>query len=537
MAFYKTLLFDADGTLLDFAASERNALINALKTFAVEPSDALLSRYSEINLSLWKMLERGEIKKERLKVQRFETFCREFSIDADPEKMAEEYLSGLSREGILLDGAFTLLSHLYGISDIYIVTNGIKKVQTGRMSALSIKEFIKHIFISDEIGAEKPKREFFDYVENHIENFDKKHTLLIGDSLTSDIKGAIAAGIDCVWYNPEGMDAPADMDITYTVDSLADIEDIVLYGKSESVGDRDALKAGLSLLGVKFKENHPMREMTSFRIGGEADIVVFPETDTEIINSLSLLAKTGVPFTVLGNGSNVVFEDKGYRGTVITLNGYKSLSVDGNRVSASAGIALSALSAFANKYALSGLEFAYGIPGSVGGGVRMNAGAYGGMISDTLLSVKAFDTESGEIKTIEGDALSMSYRHSVFTENRNLIILSATFELNEGDKERSYEFMQTIMNKRRNSQPLDKPSAGSVFKKPADDIHVSKIIDEMGLKGECRGDIAVSPKHAGFMVNNGKGSARDLKDLIAYVRERFYEQYKIMLECEVIFIS
>ncbi len=537
MAFYKTLLFDADGTLLDFAAAEKNALTSTLLSVGIEPTDEVVSEYSRINLSLWKLLEVGGIEKSVLKIRRYEMLCEKFGFDADPKSMADTYLSVLSEQGILLDGAFELLSHLYGISDIHIITNGIKSVQTGRMARVPIKEFIKQTFISDEIGAEKPAKAFFDCVESNIEGFDREHTLVIGDSLTSDIKGAINAGIDCVWYNPEGKPAPEGMNITYTVDNLADIENIVLYGRGERIGDLESLISDLFYSGIEIQQNYSTKKLTSFRLGGECDLAVFPKDAEETISALNILRASGVPFVVLGNGSNCVFEDGGYRGAVVVLSECKELSCDGNTVTASAGVALSALSSFANGLSLGGLEFAFGIPGSVGGGVYMNAGAYGGMISDCIKSATVYDSVSGEVREYTKEELKLSYRHSVFTDNKNLTLLTATFDLSPCNREEKHEYMLTIMNKRRTSQPLELPSAGSTFKKPADDIHVSKMIDEMGLKGLRVGGVSVSAKHAGFLVNDQEGTTNDLKELIAEVREKFYAAHGIMLECEVIFIS
>ncbi len=536
MAFYNTLLFDADGTLLDFHASERNSLMNALRSFGIEPTEELMERYSEINLSLWKKLERGETTKDKLKTLRFELFCNEFSLPADPLLMAERYITGLEAQGILLDGAYEILSRLYDSADIYIITNGVLKVQKGRMAMLPIKELIKETFISDEIGAEKPSRVFFDYVEAHIDNFDREHTLVIGDSLTSDIKGAINAGIDCVWFNPEGKDPPEDMDITYTVSELSEIENIVLYGKNGS-SDYETLKNALSGCGIEYKENYPTSKLVSFRLGGECDLAVFPKSLDEISSALSAVRESGAKHTVLGNGSNCVFEDKGYRGVVVVLSECKQLDCKDNCVTAASGVALSALSLYANSMSLGGLEFAYGIPGSVGGGVYMNAGAYGGMISDCIKCADIYDLSTGEVRTLDKSELKLSYRHSVLEENKNLVLLSAAFELTACDREKAHEYMLTIMNKRRTSQPLELPSAGSTFKKPADDIHVSKMLDEMGLKGFRVGGVSISLKHAGFVVNDANGSTSDLKSLVFEVRKRFYEAHGIMLRCEVIFVS
>lgn len=537
MPFYNTILFDADGTLLDFKAAEKNALEQTLLSIGVEPTEALTLRYSAINEGMWKMLERGEIKKSELKVRRFEDFAKECGIMADGAALAKKYEGLLSCQGILLDGAFELMSHLYGVADMYIVTNGILAVQTGRMSRVPIKHFIKKSFISDEVGYEKPAREFFDYVEAHIDGFDKEHTLVVGDSLSSDIKGAINAGLDCVWYNPNGSSAPEGMDITYTVSELSQIENIVLYGK---VGRSDALCEAVDELtaeGICVKPDCPASSFTTFKLGGCVDAAIFPKNADELSKVMKVLCERKIKHTVLGNGSNCVFHDGGYRGAVVILTEMKDIVRNGNFVTADCGMSLSALSLYANSYSLTGLEFAYGIPGSVGGGVVMNAGAYGGCISDTIHSALVYDTSLCAFRTLSKPELCHSYRHSVFTNDKSLILVNACFELSEGDREKGYEFMKTIRTKRRTSQPIDKPSAGSVFKKPADDVHVSRMIDEMGLKGTRVGGVSVSVKHAGFIVNDLRGTTNDLKDVIARVRREFYEKHGFMLECEIIFVS
>ena len=537
MPYYTTVLFDADGTLLDFHAAERNAITYTLKAHNVEFTEKMIEDYSTINLSLWKELELGLIKKSELKVRRFERLASLYGFDIDPVEFARMYENTLSEQGILLDGAFELVSRLYRTADMYIITNGIKAVQQGRMSRVAITPMIKRSFISDEIGAEKPRKEFFDFVEKNIDGFDREHTLVVGDSLSSDIQGAINAGIDCVWFSPDGKKAPEGMDITYVVSSLDEVERIVLYGKENTDRECDELCRILSEKNVSFEREYPASALTSFRLGGPVKCAIFPDSEEKLRDALDALAECKMKHVVLGNGSDCVFPSDGYNGAVLVCTKLKGLSVSGKVIRAQCGVSMSALSAFARDNSLSGLEFAYGIPGSVGGGVYMNAGAYGGCMSDCVVSAKVYDIENKKFITLSREQLDFSYRHSVLEENKALVLVCADFELKDGEKETMSEFMRTIMDKRRNNQPLEYPSAGSVFKKPADDIHVSRMIDEMGLKGLRVGGVCVSPKHAGFIVNDNGGSTDDLKNLIADIREKFYAEHGIMLECEIIFVS
>ena len=225
---YTTILFDADDTLFDFKCSEHEAVKDVLSLVGLPETNEIIEKYSEINKGYWKMLERGEITKKDLFIARWKTFLDFYGLtDADAEMIAKHYLTSLSQKCYLLDGAEELCQKLYGKFRLYIVTNGYAVVQHGRFDKSPIRQYFEDMFISEEMGAEKPSREYFDAVFSKIPDFDKERAIIIGDSLTSDIKGGINSGIDTCWYNPKGVYAPEDFSITYTISRLSEIEDIV----------------------------------------------------------------------------------------------------------------------------------------------------------------------------------------------------------------------------------------------------------------------------------------------------------------------
>lgn len=228
MSKYTTILFDADDTLFDFKRSEHEAVKDVLSLVRLPETDEIIEKYSEINKGYWKMLERGEITKKDLFIARWNAFLDFYGLkDADAEMIAKHYLKSLSQKCYLLDGAEELCRNLYGKFRLFIVTNGYAIVQHGRFDKSPIRKYFEDMFISEEMGAEKPSKEYFDAVFSKIPNFDKNRTIIIGDSLSSDIKGGINAGIDTCWYNPKGAHAPEELSITYTVRKLSEIEDIV----------------------------------------------------------------------------------------------------------------------------------------------------------------------------------------------------------------------------------------------------------------------------------------------------------------------
>lgn len=224
---YSFLLFDADHTLFDFNKSEYLALKSALEQLGCPSTDAHIERYSDINVKYWKMLERGEIDKISLKLARFVEFGKEFGFEDKAEALSDLYMENLAHESHLFDGALELVEKLSESYRLFIITNGVKSTQDGRFSVSPITKYFEKIFISEVVGAEKPSVEFFDAVANGIEGFERERALVIGDSLSSDIKGAINSKIDCIWYNPMEKSAPDGWNITYTVGNFYEILDIL----------------------------------------------------------------------------------------------------------------------------------------------------------------------------------------------------------------------------------------------------------------------------------------------------------------------
>lgn len=227
MGKYRFLLLDADETLFDFTRCEREALGDALRAAGIEPNEEMIAKYSEINDGYWKMLERGEIEKSELRVARFASFCSHYNFHTDVSRLAIGYTDALSTKGFLIPGALEVCRALAAECELYIVTNGIASVQRGRFEPSPLRQFIKKLFISEEIGAEKPSSLFFDAVEANIPEFDRQSALVVGDSLSSDIRGGIWAGIDTCWFNPKGKSLPADLSPTYVIHTLEELLPLV----------------------------------------------------------------------------------------------------------------------------------------------------------------------------------------------------------------------------------------------------------------------------------------------------------------------
>lgn len=286
-------------------------------------------------------------------------------------------------------------------------------------------------------------------------------------------------------------------------------------------------------LGVRSLRQEPMAQHTTFKIGGPADRLLFPETETQLSALLEVLRTRGIPWLVLGNGSNLLVSDKGIRGAVLCLSGdFKRVRLlpDGHTLQAGAGAGLATLCAFARERELTGLEFAWGIPGSVGGAATMNAGAYGGEMKDVIRRVHHVDS-SGMPGTAAGSALGFAYRKSRYSGGTD-IITSAEFTLSHGDPAQIAAKMDDLMARRKEKQPYDMPSAGSVFKRPENGF-AAALIDQCGLKGRRVGGAQVSEKHAGFIVNTGGASCQDVLALIEIIKETVKAQTGTELTCEV----
>ncbi len=287
---------------------------------------------------------------------------------------------------------------------------------------------------------------------------------------------------------------------------------------------------------IPFELNVPMSEHTTFRIGGNADVFARPDSIEKFTKALSIAKEEDVRFFVLGRGSNLLFSDEGFRGVIISTENLKNITVKDNTIVCDCGVTLTLLSQKARDASLAGLSFAYGIPGFVGGAVYMNAGAYGGQISDVLVKSTYYDIESGETGVFVGDEHKFGYRESVYKEDQNKIILSAEFELKNGDASVIRSEMEDYMDRRRSKQPLEFPSAGSVFKRP-EGYFAGQLIEESGLKGKTIGGAMVSEKHAGFIVNAGGATAADVLNLVELIKNEVRSRYSVELVCEIIYIS
>ena len=278
-------------------------------------------------------------------------------------------------------------------------------------------------------------------------------------------------------------------------------------------------------------ENEPLSKHTSFKIGGPARYFASVDSVDKLSILIKFLNSSKISYFILGNGSNILMPDNGYNGVVVKLSGeFENLNVSENTIEVGAAATLKKLTLAAKENSFTGLEFAYGIPGSVGGAVYMNAGAYGGEIKDVLSEVSAMDKE-GNVKIFSLEESELSYRSSLFQKN-NMVILSAKFSLEKGDLKEITDKMNTLLEKRKSKQPLEYPSAGSTFKRP-EGYFAAALIEECGLKGESVGGAEVSVKHSGFIINKKGATAKDVLSLIRRVKDVVYEKKGVVLEPEI----
>lgn len=281
----------------------------------------------------------------------------------------------------------------------------------------------------------------------------------------------------------------------------------------------------------KISYNEPMKKHTTFRVGGEVEYFLMPSSVEEIQAVIELLKEYQIPFLTVGNGSNLLVGDKGMEGAVLHLGkNFSDICVEGTKVCAQAGALLSAIANQAAKAELTGLEFAAGIPGSLGGAVTMNAGAYGGEMQQVITSVCVL-TEDGQVKTINREDMEFGYRHSIVPKQK-LIVLSAEFVLEKGIEAEIRAQMDDLAKKRREKQPLEFGSAGSTFKRPQG-YFAGKLIMDAGLAGFTIGGARVSEKHCGFVINGGDATAQDVIDVMEHVKKTVKEKFSVELEPEV----
>lgn len=281
---------------------------------------------------------------------------------------------------------------------------------------------------------------------------------------------------------------------------------------------------------IEILQNEPLSQYTYTKTGGVCDVLAFPKTISEVIEIVGETRRHNLPLTVLGNASNLIVRDSGIRGVTMILTKLETITIQGTKLFAASGAALIEVSRQAANHRLTGLEFACGIPGSIGGAVYMNAGAYGGEVKDVITAVDVL-TREGELRQYQQEDLNFAYRTSVFQENGD-IILGAYFRLAIGDSDNIETKMADLTEQRQAKQPLDYPSCGSVFKRP-EGYFAGKLIQDAGLQGHRIGGVEVSKKHAGFMVNIDHGTATDYVQLIAHVQREVLSKFGVALETEV----
>lgn len=292
----------------------------------------------------------------------------------------------------------------------------------------------------------------------------------------------------------------------------------------------------LKLNQIKVVADCPLASHSSFHVGGAATAAVFPKSRKEMLLTLRCAAESGVRCLIFGNASNVVFPDEGFDGMIVFTGAWREMTLEGRLLTASCGTSLARLASFAASNQLSGAEFLHGIPGTVGGAVFMNAGAFEGSVSQLCTRSVYWDWERLEMGTFEGDAHAFGNRTSVYAQNDRYVLLEASFLLSEGQETEIRARMAELLERRRRSQPLEYPSAGSVFKRPVGHF-AGKLIEDCGLKGYSIGGAQVSQKHAGFIINTGGATAGDIRALTSYIQQTVLDRMGVKLECEIQFIE
>lgn len=278
------------------------------------------------------------------------------------------------------------------------------------------------------------------------------------------------------------------------------------------------------------KIDEKLSEYVNFKVGGPADILLIPNSKDQVIKSIKICKENNIPFYLIGNGSNILVRDGGFRGVVLSLKNVKNIYVDGEKIEAECGVMLKEVSDKAMENSLTGFEFACGIPGTIGGAVFMNAGAYDGEISKVIESAEVID-ENCNIIRLSREELDFGYRSSLVMK-KGYTVLSAVFKLEKGQVKTIKELIEDLTNKRESKQPLEYPSAGSTFKRPTG-YFAGKLIQDAGLKGYSIGGAAVSEKHSGFVINKGNATAKDITDLIKHIQDEVKKQFGVDLHPEV----
>ncbi|MBR7185011.1 MAG: UDP-N-acetylmuramate dehydrogenase [Clostridia bacterium] len=286
--------------------------------------------------------------------------------------------------------------------------------------------------------------------------------------------------------------------------------------------------------GLDIRRDLILAQHTTFRIGGPAAVAIFPAHREAALAALAVIADVDAPLALIGNGSNLLCADAGFDGVALFTGHMKQMGFSGTTAHVDAGVPLTAFSAEAQRHGLDGLAFGYGIPGSMGGAVRMNAGAYGGEMADVVCTSTCYDLQTRTVHTITDHAFA--YRQSIYAAHPERVILSVDLALREGDAAAIAAQMQDFMQRRRDKQPLEWPNAGSVFKRPVG-YFAGKLIEDCGLKGRQIGGAQVSEKHAGFIINRSNATADDVRKLIEVIQATVLSAFGVSLECELIYLG